>query len=306
MQMARVTPYAVLVGEAMLELSQAGSGKEHSGWRLGYGGDTLNTAIHLARSGINTAYLTALGTDPFSDGLKEQWAAEGLDTGLVLADPARNPGLYAITTDDAGERSFTYWRSESAARQLFACHDIGAALENAKNADLLAFSLISLAVLPDEGRQALLSLAAMVRDNGGIVAFDGNYRPRLWSDQRTARACRDAAIGIATIGLPTLEDEALLSGEADADAVFQHWQGLGCMETVVKLGPRGCRLANGQIVAPERVLSPLDTSGAGDAFNAGYLGSRLQGHSPARAAVAAHALAAWTIMRPGAIPASNS
>ena len=68
----------MLVGEAMLELSQDGSG-----WRLAYGGDTLNTAIHLARGGIDTAYLTALGTDPFSDDLRARWAAEGLEAPFI-------------------------------------------------------------------------------------------------------------------------------------------------------------------------------------------------------------------------------
>lgn len=291
----------VLVGEAMLELSQDGAG-----WRLGYGGDTLNTAIHLARSGVSTAYLTALGTDPFSVDLKARWVNEALDTKLVLADPARNPGLYAISLDDTGERSFTYWRGESAARHLFECEGIGAALEAAGQADLLAFSLISLAVLPEHGRTALLDLAHKVRERGGKVAFDGNYRPRLWPDRATACAARDAAISVASIGLPTLDDEAALSGQADAAAVAAHWQGLGCTETVVKLGPEGCRLPDGQIIAPERVLAPVDTSGAGDAFNAGYLGARLRDEAPTQAARSGHALASWTIMRRGAIPPKDS
>ena len=291
----------VLVGEAMLELSQDGPG-----WRLAYGGDTLNTAIHLARSGVDCAYLTALGADPFSADLRARWAKEGLDTSLVLTDPARNPGLYAITTDDAGERSFTYWRGESAARQMFACDGIDAALARAGQADLLAFSLVSLAVLPDEGRATLLALARTVRERGGQVAFDGNYRPRLWHDAATARAARDAAIALATIGLPTLEDETMLSGERDAQAVAAHWQGLGCAETIVKLGADGCRLPDGRVIAPERVLAPIDTSGAGDAFNASYLAARLRGEAPAQAAICGHALAGWTIMRRGAIPARDS
>ncbi len=292
---------AVLVGEAMLELSQEGSL-----WRLAYGGDTLNTAIHLARSGVETAYLTALGTDPFSEDLRTRWAAECLDTSLVLDNPSRNPGLYAITCDDMGERSFTYWRGESAARTLFDCPGIEAALAHAETADLLAFSLISLAILPQSGRQALLALAQKVRANGGLVAFDGNYRPRLWPDQATARIARDAAIAVASIGLPTLEDETMLSGESDAEAVAAHWQGLGCAETIVKLGPEGCRLPDGEIVPPAEVLRPVDTSGAGDAFNAGYLGARLRGQEPAQAANAGHALAGWTIMRRGAIPPQDS
>lgn len=292
---------AVLVGEAMLELSQEGDL-----WRLAYGGDTLNTAIHLARNGVDTAYLTALGTDPFSEDLRSRWAAEGLDTALVLDNPSRNPGLYAITCDDLGERSFTYWRGESAARALFDCAGIEAAVAHAESADLLAFSLISLAVLPQGGRDALLALASKVRANGGTVAFDGNYRPRLWPDHATARAARDAAIAVASIGLPTLEDETMLSGENDAAAVAAHWQGLGCSETIVKLGAEGCRLPDGQIVPPAEVLRPVDTSGAGDAFNAGYLGARLRGQEPAQAANAGHALAGWTIMRRGAIPPRDS
>ena len=105
--MARI----VCIGEAMLELARRGDG-----WSLGYGGDTLNTAIHLARLGHDVAYLTALGGDPFSQDMKARWAAEGLDTSLVLTHPTRQAGLYAIDTDEAGERSFTYWRDASAAR----------------------------------------------------------------------------------------------------------------------------------------------------------------------------------------------
>ncbi len=103
---------AVVVGEAMLELSRDGER-----WRMGYGGDTLNTAIHLARSGISTAYLTAVGSDPFSVAMVAEWRSEGLDVSLVLEHPTRHCGLYAIATDAAGERSFTYWRDKAAARR---------------------------------------------------------------------------------------------------------------------------------------------------------------------------------------------
>lgn len=287
----------VLIGEAMLELSQRGEA-----WHLGHGGDTLNTALQLARSGHDVAFLTALGSDPFSMGLCDRWRAEGLDTALVLHHPDRATGLYAISTDDRGERSFAYWRDASAARAMLGLPGSAQALDRAAQADMIAFSLITLAILPPEGRRTLYALARSVRERGGQVAFDGNYRPRLWADPTEARAERDRAIAQATIGLPTLDDEALLSGETDAGAVAAHWQALGCGETVVKLGERGCRLPDGTIVAPPEVLEPVDTSGAGDAFNAGYLGARLRSATPLEAAKAGHALAGWTVMRPGAIP----
>lgn len=295
--MARI----VCCGEGMLELARDRADRGNS-WNLGHGGDTLNTAIHLARAGHAVAYLTALGSDPFSDRLRQAWQAEGIDTSLVLTHPTRQPGLYAIVTDDNGERSFVYWRQDSAARAMFALPQSDEARTRAAQADLLFFSLITLAILPPDGREQLLALAREIRANGGQVAFDGNYRAALWDDPKQACAMRDAAIGCADIGLPTLEDEAALAGSPDEDSVFAHWSGLGCGETIVKLGPRGCRLPCAATIAPAAALTPVDTSGAGDAFNAGYLDARLHGAEPAEAARAGHALAGWTIMRPGAIP----
>lgn len=291
--MARV----VVIGEAMLELV-----RNDEDWQLGYGGDTLNTAIHLARAGHDVAYLTALGSDPLSADLKARWAAEGIDTSLVLDHPTRSTGLYAISTDAMGERSFAYWRDTSAARELFDLSGSSDVSARVATADLLAFSLISLAILSDDGRKHLLVLASLVRANGGKVAFDGNYRPGLWVSRDEAVRWRDLAIGVADFGLPTLEDEIALSSQSDAASVATHWQKLGCGETVVKLGAGGCRLPDGRLVAPAAVLDPVDTSGAGDAFNAGYLGARLSAADPAAAANEGHKLAGWTIMRPGAIP----
>jgi 2-dehydro-3-deoxygluconokinase len=290
----------VCIGEAMLELSRQGEN-----WQLGYGGDTLNTAIHLARAGHDVAYFTAIGCDPLSAGLKAEWAEEGLDTSLILNHPTRSTGLYSISTDATGERSFSYWRESSAAREMFGLPDIKAALAVAECADLIVYSLITLAILPPEGLERLFAVSKRVRDRGGKVAFDGNYRPRLWGSTEEARTARDQAIAGADIGLPTLEDEALLSGERDANAVAHHWQTLGCPETIVKLGADGARLPDGTILPPPEILQPVDTSGAGDAFNGGYLAARMNGASVEDAVMAGHKLAGWCVVRAGAIPARD-
>lgn len=295
----------VLIGEGMLELARPKFASGDEDWRLGYGGDTLNTAIHLARAGHDVAYFSAIGSDQISAGLIADWATEGLDTSLVQIHPSRTTGLYAINTDRSGERSFTYWRETSAAREMFALPSSAAAAEKASEADLVCFSLISLAILPQAVRDALLSLVQAVRARGGKVAFDGNYRPRLWASAVEAREARDAAIACADIGLPTLEDEQLLSAETDPDSVARHWARLGCTETIVKLGSRGCRLPDGTILPPPAVLDPVDTSGAGDAFNGGYLAARMQGATIADAARRGHELAGWCVMRSGAIPSRD-
>ena len=282
----------------MLELSARPGGL----WQMGYGGDTLNTAIHLARLGCRVSYASALGGDALSADLPRQWAAEGLDCGLLLTDPARSTGLYAISLDDQGERTFSYWRSDSAARQMFALPGSAALAQALGEAEVLGFSLITLAILPVAGRQRLLEAARAVRKRGGVVMFDGNYRARLWPSPKEAAHLRDLAIACATIGLPTLEDEVALGAPADGAAVAAHWQARGCAETVVKLGVAGCLLPDGTTLPPPQVLQPVDTSGAGDAFNAGYLAARLAGSAPRDAALQGHRLAGWTVTRPGAIP----
>ncbi|MXO60149.1 sugar kinase [Altererythrobacter salegens] len=287
----------VCVGEAMVELAPRGTA-----WDVGYGGDTLNQALHLARFGHDVAYFSALGVDPFAPRMLGDWAREGLDTSLVLRDPERATGLYAISIDSQGERRFTYWRSHSAARQLFAHPDVNTAMAQAEVAEVLVYSLISLAILPEYGREALLGLAREVRRRGGKVAFDGNYRASLWQDIGLAQVWRSRAAGEADYGFPTIDDERELSGTEDADEVAALWKAEGCGEVLVKLGGKGCRLPDGEFVPPAMLLKPVDSSGAGDAFSAGYLACRLRDASPLEAALKAHELAGWTVMRGGAIP----
>lgn len=295
------TPTVTVIGEGMLELSRG----DGDGWNLRYGGDVINTAIHLARLGDRVRLASALGADPMSAQLRDQWEAEGVDTALVIAADGRLPGLYAIETDAHGERSFHYWRGEAAARRMFDLPQSAAMVAQAAQSDLLYFSLITLAILPDEGREALLSLCEQVRGHGGRVAFDGNYRARLWEDATTARHWRDRAIAVSDMGLPTLADEVEM-GEADdaADAAARWGAGDG-REVVVKLGGEGC-LVDGAIVPIPRALTVIDSSGAGDAFNGGYLHARLAGASPQEAALAGHRLAGWNIGRRGAIPARDA
>lgn len=291
--MARI----VCVGEGMVELSDAPDGMAPR-----HGGDTLNSAIHLARLRHDVAYFTALGDEPASRELREAWSREGIDCSLVLTHPEREAGVYAISTGPQGERQYIYWRDKSAAREMFALPASAAACEQAVGCDLLYFSLISLAILPPDGRDRLLDLAGQVRAGGGRVAFDGNYRPVLWRDRDEAIATRDAAAALSDIGLPTWEDEMALVGPQTALDIAAEWRRLGCGEVVVKLGSQGCLLPGRSVLEPPARLEPLDTSGAGDAFGAGYVSARLNGAEPRQAAEAGHRLAAWTIMRRGAIP----
>jgi 2-dehydro-3-deoxygluconokinase len=287
----------VCIGEAMVELTP-----RQGRWDVHYGGDTLNVAMHLTRLGHDVAYLTALGGDPFAGHMRGAWGREGMDVSLVLTVPERTTGLYCIDTDDQGERHFSYWRGESAARSMFLASGIDRALDRAREADLLFFSLITLAILPDEAREMVLGLARKVRANRGRVAFDSNYRPRLWENPETARMWRDRAAAVANFGLPSFEDELRMGAGGGPEVIRDHWLRCGCEEVTVKLGSAGTMLPDGTMIKPEVQLHPLDTSGAGDAFDAGYLAARMRDVPPEHAALQGQRLAAWTVMRHGAIP----
>jgi 2-dehydro-3-deoxygluconokinase len=291
---------AYAVGECMLELT----GRLGNGARLAYGGDTLNTALYLSRLGLRTEYVTAVGTDPWSDDLVNAWADEGVGTGCVLRHPSRTVGLYAVRTDDAGERTFTYWRSESAARALFQLAEVGRVEEALANADLLYLSGISLSLFDASERARLVAVAQSVRRRGGRVAFDPNYRPRGWSSPEAARTAIDALAPFVSTALPTFEDEAALRGDADPRATARRWRDAGADEVVVKLGPEGALVAwadGERRLAPPSVVAPVDTTGAGDSFNAGYLFCRWKGCAPPDAAAFGARLAGEVIRHPGAI-----
>lgn len=292
------------IGECMIELSEAGQGL----MRQGYGGDTLNTAVYLRRAlpeaAGTVAYVTALGDDAFSDEMVAGWRAEGLDCDQVARLSGRLPGLYVIRTDEAGERSFLYWRSVAAAREMFAGPEGGARLEGLAAFDVLYLSGVSLAILPDADRAALIELLAKRRKEGALVAFDPNYRPRLWPDSDEARRVMTKAARSATVVLPSFDDEASLFGDRDPRATLERLHGLGAEEVIVKDGeaPIHFRLGQENMEAlPVRVADIVDTTGAGDSFNGAYLAARIQGHGIGQAVDAASRLSALVVRHRGAI-----
>jgi len=272
-----------------------------------YGGDTLNTAIYLARLlqgwPAEVHYATALGDDPLSDGLLSQWQDEGLYTGRVARLPGRTPGLYLIETDARGERRFFYWRNDSAARHYFSGALDFATLLNPGQIDALYLSGITLALFPPARREVLFEALAAFRRAGGLIWFDNNFRPALWrADQ--AREAHDRVLALADVALLTLDDESLLHGPHTAQQTVQRSLALGCREVVVKQGARPCVVATdaGQWHVPTQpVARVVDTSAAGDSFAAGYLAGRLRGVSIPEAAALAHRVSGAVIGWPGAI-----
>lgn len=288
------------VGEAMVELSPA----EPPLWRLGFAGDTLNTAWYLRRllpPDHAVGYMTRIGRSAFSDAMRDFIQDAGLDVAHVSRDPAAEVGLYAIHLTD-GERSFSYWRGQSAARGLA---DDGAALDRAfAAADWIYLSGITLAILPADGRDRMLAALARARGDGARIAFDPNLRPKLWPDAPTMRQTIERAAALADEMLPSFDDEHGQFRDASPQATIDRYLAAGARQVVVKAGGDPVRFGGADgtgCVDDLRRETPVDTTAAGDSFNAGYLAARLSGRGVADAIRAGHAISRQVIRQRGAL-----
>ena len=218
-----------VLGECMVEVSAAPLVSSRVTAQLAYGGDTLNTAVYFARLGGNVRYLSALGDDALSDWMLEDWLAEGIDCSAVRRAPGGAPGLYLIQVNAEGERSFAYWREQSAARALLQDAERLRALllEASNDSGLLYLSGITLALMSADSREALFEVADTFRRGGGLIAFDSNHRPRLWPDLATARSAYQSMYSRTDVALATREDEQAVFGDSDAGHTVRRLRGLG-------------------------------------------------------------------------------
>jgi len=291
----------ISIGEVMIEMSRGTDGR----FSQACGGDTFNTAVYLARRGLPVAYATALGDDPYSDQIVALASAEGIATDQIIRVPGRVPGLYLIETDSKGERTFQYWRDSAPARELFELAQWAAIAEAMIGARIIYFSGITLSLYSNTGLGRFLAILEMARQAGAKVVFDGNYRPRAWKGdvQRTRRVFMEALKRV-DIALPTYEDEALLWGDQSPDATIERLQAFGINEIAIKNGHNSALVAAGgqrEFIPVPDVVVPVDTTAAGDSFNAGYMAARLAEENPADAAIAGHKLASEVIQHRGAI-----
>lgn len=295
-----------VIGECMIELSEKGAEVNR-----GFGGDTLNTSVYIARqvaaNDLEVHYVTALGEDSFSQQMLNAWQKENVRTTLTQRLEQRLPGLYYIETDASGERTFYYWRNEAAARFWLESEQADAICAELAQFDYLYLSGISLAILNPASREKLMTLLGKARANGCRVIFDNNYRPRLWASKEETQKVYQQMLSYTDIAFLTLDDEDLLWGEKPAEEVITRTQAAGVREVVIKRGAESCLIAiQGEpLLEVPAVKLPkekvIDTTAAGDSFSAGYLAVRLTGGNTEAAAKRGHLTASTVIQYRGAI-----
>jgi 2-dehydro-3-deoxygluconokinase len=283
------------IGECMLQLREERKGK----FAQGFGGDSLNTAIYLARLGIKTSYLTALGDDAWSEAMLEAWRKEGVDTSLVRQVTNRMPGLYIIQNRPDGERQFSYWRDRAPAREIFDQDDQKLAQSFLQH-DWIYFTGVTLSLYPPEGRALLFDYLQRANDAGAWIAFDTNYRARNWRNVSETDAAFRQAIEMADILFASHEDMTGVFGRS-AEAMFEIAK---CVEKILKLPDASARIVwrnHDEVAAPLPVKKVVDTTAAGDSFAAAYLAARINNKAPLVAAADGHLLANAVIQHAGAI-----
>jgi 2-dehydro-3-deoxygluconokinase len=283
------------IGECMIELKQAANGL----YSRGFGGDTLNTAVYLARLGVATDYFTALGDDTMSDEMLAGWAAESIGTGRVQRLRGKLPGLYMIQTDANGERRFFHWRDSAAARALMDLPQTDALLSSLADDKVVYLSAITLSLYGEVGRARLFAALRTAREKGTRIAFDTNFRARGWPDLDLARRVYGEMFAISDIALASTEDLLpLYPGARDAELLAR----IPSPETVLKLACIVRADGREQMVRAAPLTHPVvDTTAAGDSFAAAYLAARQHGASPVEAAQAGHRLAGVVVGHSGAI-----
>lgn len=257
------------IGECMAELAPSHAPDM---FNLGFAGDTFNTAWYLAQLApdIGVSYYSCVGDDALSHNLMAFMEKSKIDTSAIQSLPNKTIGLYLISLEN-GERSFSYWRGQSAARCLA---DHSDHLEEAiASADVIYFSGITLGILTPDRRKAFLSVLRSARARGKTVAFDPNLRPKLWvsGDEMTTAIMEGAAV--CDIALPSFEDEASWFHDATPNATAERYLNAGAKTIIVKNGAEAVHFAHGNIrgdVAVEPVVDVVDTTAAGDSFNAGF------------------------------------
>ena len=295
-----MTNRLLVIGECMIELSA----ESETTCSVGFAGDTFNTAWYarqLTRAeSLEVAYFTAVGDDKMSGRMLEFMHHAGIETHVVTIGGA-SPGLYMIHLD-GGERSFQYWRSASAARHL--ADDLDR-LPTVSPGDTVYFSGITIAILPEHRRSAFLKRISELRATGAKAVFDPNLRPHLWPDQESMVSWITRSAEVSSIVLPSFEDEAVHFGDESPEATVERYLDSGASLVVVKNGPGPVyvREAGGDqfTVTPAAIDHVVDTTAAGDAFNAAFLVGYLEQQRLREAVLAGCTLARHVVGQKGAL-----
>lgn len=300
------------IGECMMELTPQVSSQGQSGYNRAFAGDTYNALVYAKRSvsDIDAYFFTAIGTDDISNVMSSTWRQEGINPSFALPLNHATIGLYAISTDDSGERSFSYWRKDSAATQMMTVKPVDELIKACPKVNCVFFSGISLGILSEDDKALLINFVKGLRMQGVKVAFDPNYRPAMWADINHAIFWLEQAYSNSDIVLPGEEDHQALFQHQGHEAIANYCEKLGVNESVIKCGEQGTFVyQQGQLMVHQPFKPApvqVDSTAAGDSFAGTYLAQRINNASIKTALQQATKVAGQVVQHRGAIMSTQA
>lgn len=307
--MSEIKRKIALIGECMVEFGTS----PDSNIRQSYGGDSLNTAVYLSilnqDKSADVSYVTSMGNDDLSRDIVANWQQQGINTSNVLIDTKRTVGAYLIRLDANGERSFVYWRDSSAAKHMVSHPEFERIQSTLESMDIIYVSGISLAILSKEDCESLINRLERLSTLGVTIVFDSNHRPRLWEHnggQHYAQHIHKKILSFCELALLTDDDEMTLWGDSNYLDTLARLEKSGVNKVVIKRGKDGCVYKNfidKEIihVGIKEDIQVIDTTSAGDSFNAGFLHGYIRGYKPEECSEIGNSLAGVVIQHRGAL-----
>jgi len=292
------------VGEPMIELSDLSGDVGVPFFNVA--GDTLNTAVYLKRilgKYADIFYLTVLGKDPLSVRIQDFIVSEDISTDFIRHHPDKNCGIYVIENDSDGERTFHYWRENSAARTLFESDND---FKSLGEADIIYLSGITIAILGKRQRDRLMKWLGTEGQKKTIL-FDSNFRKNLWSNLDEARHTLKAAMKEATLCFPSKEDlNSIFASMENLEFLQEYCKTPNEFFVVKKGGNQSPQIISGKenslrLEGFKKIDKVSDSTGAGDSFNAGFIGAYLMGEKLSKSLQYGHELASKILKHKGAI-----
>lgn len=290
----------ISIGEPMAELcaSDVGHLGEVEHFIRGWGGDTGNFIVSVARLGGRAGYVCRLGGDSFGRSFLSLWGREGVDASRVIIEDDAFTAVYFISLLGGGGHDFTYYRAGAAASR-YTSGDLDHAYIRGVKA--LHNSGITLAVSESLRGASLLAMKE-AHQAGALVSFDINMRTKLWPIPLAKRSCEEA-FALSDIVFASMEDMKILYGIENPEAAAERLRSLGVGTVVVKHGGAGCLVSSGGEVFtnPGFKVEVLDTTGSGDAFDGAFVLAMTEGWEVRKAASFANAVGAITATGFGAV-----
>ena len=284
------------LGEALIEFNQVPDDTNNT-YRSGFGGDTSNTAVAVARQESSSGFLSKVGNDPFGIKLLELWKREGVDCTYVLQHPEFPTGIYFVTHDENGHH-FSYYRKGSAASQMTP-EDVTA--DVVSQSKVLHLSAITQAISASSCETAFAAIH-QARKSGVKISYDTNLRLKLWPLNQ-ARDVINQVVPMCDVLLPSLDDVTSLTGLQEPKKIIDYYLKLGAKLVVLKQGEQGVLVADGhnESCISGHAVKTIDATGAGDTFDGAFLSEWIRSNDPFKAAEYANAAAALSTTRYGAV-----